>query len=247
MDSIETWYVRASQLGALMSKGRGKVEWGKTAHQSILDAVLFNKYGVEKSLQSKYLDKGIINEPKALRMLVKKMGWDLDPDQLQKNRLFNDYLTGEPDLLVDDERGQFLADVKCSYDAGTFPWMVDLSDLKKHNATYWYQMQAYMLLSGVKRSVLAYCLTDTPSHMINDEVQRRTYKAMVYPDNADRSMDLIEDEIREQTTKQMTFSQIPDSQKIRIFEVQYDPEAIDEITDRIIEARKIYAGIFNTI
>ena len=74
MDKPATWYVRASGLGSLMSKGRGKELWGATSNAMILDAVLYNKYGIEKSIQSKYLDKGIINEPQALRMLVKHLG-----------------------------------------------------------------------------------------------------------------------------------------------------------------------------
>ena len=108
-------------------------------------------------------------------------------------------------------------------------------------------MQAYMFLSGIHKSVLAYCLTDTPPHMINDEVQRRSYKAMVYPENADKGMDLIEDEIREQVTKEMTFNQIPDEKRIRVFKVEYDPQAIDEIIERVKEARTQYNAIFNTI
>ena len=245
MDKPATWYVRASGLGALMSKGRGKELWGATSNAMILEAVLYNKYGIEKSIQSKYLDKGIINEPQALRMLAKYLKLDIDPNEIWKERMFNDYLTGEPDLMIRDQN--LLADVKCSYNATTFPWTSDLSDLKKHNKNYWFQMQAYMFLSGIHKSVLAYCLTDTPPHMINDEAQRRSYKAMVYPENADKGMDLIEDEIREQVTKEMTFNQIPDAKRIRVFEVEYDPQAIDEIIERVKEARTQYNAIFNTI
>ena len=70
---------------------------------------------------------------------------------------------------------------------------------------------------------------------------------MVYPENADKGMDLIEDEIREQVTKEMTFNQIPDEKRIRVFKVEYDSQAIDEIIERVKEARIQYNLIYNTI
>ena len=70
----DNWYVRASSMGALMSKGRGKGnEWGSTAMGVIQEAVLLNKYGIKTQIQSKYLDKGIINEPVALEMFYRAM------------------------------------------------------------------------------------------------------------------------------------------------------------------------------
>ena len=238
------WYARSSQIGLLMTKGRGKEPFGETSKKAILEACLFNKYQVQKTIQSRYLDKGIINENESLEMLNKAMGWDLKLDQIQKERKYNEWITGEPDLVVP---GKILADVKSSYDHSTFPWVADLSDLKKHNKNYWFQMQSYMWLFDFEESYLAYCLTDHPAFQINDEVQRRSWRAMAYPENGDKNMDLIEDEIREQVTRELTYPQIPKEKRIRIFKVQRDNEAIEQIKERVEEARLIYQSIYNTI
>ena len=234
----DNWYVRASSVGALMTKGRGKDNpWGATALTTIQDAVLRNKYGLENKVYSKYMDKGIMNEPQALQMLIKKKGWkNID---LGKSRLFNDWCTGEPDLHHDF----ILADVKCSFSASTFPWL----DTELKNKDYIYQMQTYMWLAGVDISYLAYCLTDTPESMIIEEVQRRVYKEMSYPDNKSKSMEEIEMEIDADVRKEMTFPGVDEDKRVRVFEVKRDDDLIEQIKARVIEARNRYDEIYNLI
>lgn len=234
----DNWYVRASSIGALMTKGRGKDNpWGATALTTIQDAVLRNKYGLENKVYSKYMDKGIMNEPQALQMLIKKKGWkNID---LGKSRLFNDYVTGEPDLHHDF----ILADVKCSFSASTFPWL----DTELKNKDYIFQMQTYMWLAGLDVSYLAYCLTDTPESMIIEEVQRRVYKEMSYPDNKSKSMEEIEIEIDADVRKEMTFPGVDEDKRVRVFEVKRDDELIEQIKARVIEARNRYDEIYNLI
>tara|TARA_R110000772_G_scaffold11971_5_gene37043 strand:+ start:2505 stop:3227 length:723 start_codon:yes stop_codon:yes gene_type:complete len=234
----DNWYVRASSMGALMTGGRGKDNpWGATALTTIQDAVLRNKYGLENKVYSKYMDKGIMNEPQALQMLIKKMGWtNID---LGKSRLFNDYVTGEPDLHHDF----ILADVKCSFSASTFPWL----DTELKNKDYIYQMQTYMWLSGIKTSYLAYCLTDAPESMIMEEVQRRVYKEMSYPDNKSKSMDEVESEVYISVKKEMTYPGVIAEKRCKVFEVEYDEEIVEKIRLRVVEAREKYDQIYNII
>ena len=242
----ENWYVRSSSLGDLMSKGRGK-EFGATAMKVIQDAVLLNKYGIKTQIQSKYLDKGIINEPEALKMFARKFNLHYE-DSDSKKRLFNDYMTGEPDIykVYTDDSGnthEILGDVKCSFSASTFPFLHD-GDLKSLNKSYYFQMMSYMWLTNCHESYLAYCLTDTPDYMMEDEVQRRTYKAMVYPENSSKDMSEIEDEVRSQVHNEMKVSHMPEKSRIRVFKVEYDQDAVDEIQERIIKARKLYDELF---
>ncbi len=240
----DNWYVRASSMGALMSKGRGKGnEWGSTAMGVIQEAVLLNKYGIKTQIQSKYLDKGIINEPVALEMFYRAMDIDVkSTDQNAKTRRFNDYITGEPDIYIDG----VLGDVKCSFNASTFPFLHD-GDLKSLNKSYHFQMQSYMYLFDCSESYLAYCLTDTPDHMIEDDVQRRTFKAMTYPENAHKDMSQIEDEIRDQVNKEMRFNHIPEKSRIRMYKIDRDLDEIELIKARVIEARKKYDEIYELL
>ena len=242
----DNWYVRASSMGALMSKGRGKGnEWGETSLGVIRDAVLLNKYGVKTQIVSKYLDKGIINEPQAIEMMMNQMKWtpEVEHGHMKKTRLFNDYVTGEPDLYFSNGDEMILGDVKCSFSASTFPLFHE-GDLMGLNKGYYFQMMTYMFLCDVKKSYLSYCLTDTPAHIINDEVQRRTWKAMSYPENHEKSMDDIEQELSLDIQKEMTFSQIPESSRVRTFVIEYDEEVIEQIKNRVIQAREKYDEIY---
>tara|TARA_R110000765_G_scaffold43287_1_gene90802 strand:- start:119 stop:370 length:252 start_codon:yes stop_codon:yes gene_type:complete len=83
--------------------------------------------------------------------------------------------------------------------------------------------------------------------MIEDDVQRRTFKAMTYPENADKDMSQIEDEIREQVNKEMRFNHIPEKTRIKMFTIQQDMEEIETIKARVIEARKKYDEIYEIL
>lgn len=78
------WLVRASQVGGLMTKGRGGSEWGATAMKIIQDAVLFNEFGIDKHVTSKHIEKGIINEADSLEMIKRVTGWEIDLDKPKK-------------------------------------------------------------------------------------------------------------------------------------------------------------------
>jgi len=240
MGKSSSWYARASQMGLLMSKGKSKGElFGAVADKVIRNAVLYNKHGIEEDISSKYTKKGIINEPIALKMIMKSKGWkDMD---LNKTRLFNDYVTGEPDLW---DKG-ILADVKCSFNAHTFFEKVPLKELKDKN--YIMQMQCYMWLCDVDVSYLAYCLTDHPQSLVMKEIQHKTYDELDMPHNYDKDMSEVEELVSERIEKQSQFSHIPEEKRIKIFTVRRDESQIETIKQRVIEARERYDHFYNLI
>ena len=242
----DNFYVRASSIGNLMKTGRSKKDlFGKTAYDTILAEALLNKRGWQEEITGSPLEKGIYNEDEALDMLCKNRGWKVPHREIPKERYFNDYITGEPDLCIKDL--EILADVKNSHTPKTFPWLVDCSDLKKHNDTYWWQLQGYMWLTGIHTSYLAYCLTDFPEHMISSKVQSELYKAYGKPEARTQDMSEIEDKVESKIRKQMTFPQWESHEKIRVFKVELDTEAIEELKNRIVEARLIYDTIYKSI
>ncbi len=242
----DNYFVRASSIGALMTSGRGKNDlFGKTAFDTILSAALLNKRGYQEEITGSPLEKGIYNEDEALDMLCENKGWEVPHREIQKERMYNEYITGEPDLCIKDL--DILADVKNSHTPKSFPWLVDTSDLKKHHKGYWWQLQAYMWLSGIHTSYLAYCLTDFPEHMISSKVQSELYRAYGKPEARTQDMSEIEDEVDSRIRKQMTFNQWKTQEKIRVFTVQLDTQAIEELKTRIVEARKIYDTIYKSI
>lgn len=243
------WYVRASSMGALMSKGQKGELFGATAREVISDAIRFNRDGTEKDLSGvKYLRKGIQNESQALELFLNNKGVKFEKDDsgfviTNKLRRFNDYVTGEPDWC--DEN--ILADVKCSWSASSFPDVLKKpsDDLKKINKDYWFQMQCYMWLCDRETSFLAYCLTDTSDDLFEKEVYFRTLDKNGQHESHDKSMSEVEDEVRQRLEKSHRFSQVKN--RIRVFQVDRDEEAIEEMKKRVEEAREKYDEFYHKV
>lgn len=152
---LENYLFRASQVGKLMTKSRSKTEALSKTTQSYLEELFKVEYfGKYIEIKSKYLEKGKIMEDEAIRMLGR-----LDLKSYKKNtkRFYNDYITGEPDVITDDT----IIDIKCSWSYASFP----LLDTEIKNKDYWWQLQSYMWLTGKRKAELVYCLLDTPEEL----------------------------------------------------------------------------------
>src|SRR5690606_8548337 len=83
------------------------------------------------------------------------ISWLDIPFALKNEKYFeDDYFTGSPDLILEDE----VIDIKCSYDCFTFP----LFDTELPTKDYFYQVQVYMHLTGKKKARVVYLLLNTP-------------------------------------------------------------------------------------
>ena len=235
----KTMIARASQIGKFMTNDRSGKQMGQTAIKEVQKMVLFDKYGIEDDITSKYLDKGIQNEKQAILMAQEVLGWfDVDPEK-PKFRYVNDYITGEPD--IDTE--MILGDVKCSWDGTTFPWF----EKECPNTAYYYQMQAYMWLSDREKAHLVYCLTNMPEQMIMDEVNRAVWRALPNPKYAEKSQMEIEAEMEEHVRSQWIFDHIPLEKRVKRFEIERSEETIEAMKIRIDQVRELYAKLYETI
>ena len=235
------YIVRASSVGALMAKGRAKgVEWGETALNEIKKAVLFNKYGIRDEINSKYIEKGIYNEMESILTASRVLDWNFDV-MAPKQRFVNEWVTGEPDIWRTNP--ELLGDVKSSWDATTFPFM----DSELKNKTYDYQMQTYIWLTGAKQCELCYVLTNTPEHIINDQIQRLMYKISARPENAMRDLSEIELEAEQMIKGNAIFDQIPIQKRVKRFIIERNDEMIEDIKQRVESAREIYDTIYQSI
>lgn len=235
------YIVRASSVGPLMAKGRAKgVEWGETALNEIKKAVLFNKYGIRDEINSKYIEKGIYNEMESILTASRVLDWNFDV-MAPKQRFVNEWVTGEPDIWRANP--ELLGDVKSSWDATTFPFM----DSELKNKTYDYQMQTYIWLTGAKQCELCYVLTNTPKHIINDQIQRLMYKISARPENAMRDLSEIELEAEQMIKGNAIFDQIPIQKRVKRFIIERNDEMIEDIKQRVESAREIYDTIYKSI
>jgi hypothetical protein len=205
-----------------MTNARSKSEvLSKTCKSYLKELAIEEMYGIKKEFSSRYTDKGIAVERNSIDLiqLVSDYGF------MYKNEehFENDYLTGTPDVNTDN----ILLDVKSSYDASTFPWFEE----EIPNKDYYYQLQGYMALCNKRKSVLAYCLVNTPYQIVEDEVRRAHWKEHLIDEN---------EELRADVEARHNFDHIPPEKRIKTFEVRYDKEVIKAIYERIKECRKYY-------
>jgi len=224
---MNTFKVRCSALGKVMTSPRSKSEiLSQTAKTYVEEQVLQAKYGIVKTFNSRYTDKGNLVEDESIKLASDV----LDLGFLYKNdeHFSNDWVMGTPDVNTDT----ILLDVKSSWDATTFPFFATEIPTKD----YFYQLQGYMWLTGKQKSLLVYCLVNTPLDMVQDEIRRAHWNANLL----EESLDLIAE-----VQKRHNFDHIPDNRRVKVFEVERDDEVIEQIKERVELCREYYETLYN--
>lgn len=187
---------RASALGQIMTNARSKNEnLSQTAKSYLEDWYKEQIYGVKKQIKSKYIQKGLALEDQAIEFYSVAM----EKDFMIKNldHFEDDFFTGTPDCMHEG----IVYDFKTSWDCFTFPLFDQEPDMG-----YYYQLQVYMHLTGLKKAKLVYTLQDTPEFL--------TYEEPV------------------------SYAHVDDCYRIKQFQIEFDPEVIENAKNKIIECRK---------
>ena len=152
--------IRASASGKIMTNSRSKSELLSETTKTYVKEWLIEKiYGFRKEIKSKYLTKGLKLEDTAIDKAIE---WLDLPFTIKNEKFFeDDFFCGTPDLIVDN----VVYDIKCSWDAFTFP----LFETEIPNKDYFYQLQVYMHLTGCKKAVLTYVLLNTPEELTYED------------------------------------------------------------------------------
>lgn len=206
--------IRASACGKIMgSRGLGK--GGETYCRNWLKGQLLNR---QAEIKSKYLDKGNIMEDESLDAIAKHLGLGM----LIKNekQFENDYFTGMPDALPKP----YVVDAKNSWSWETFPYV----DVEVPDKDYYWQGQCYMALTKKKQFKLVYTLLDTPQHLIEREAR---YYCL------NNGWGELDQDILEQFIKKMTYSDIPEEKRIKVFDIARNDADISAIETRVLECR----------
>lgn len=217
---------RCSSLGLLMTNKQGKKdtktidELSDTAKGELIKIYIEAVYGRKKEIKSKYLEKGTDVEDDSITLLARiKDTW------LAKNkeRRSNEFITGEPDLLKP------LRDIKSCWDLHTF---FD-AKTKPLDKRYEWQIRGYCELFDEPEGTVAFCLTDTPLGLIEDEKRKLFYRMNVPTmENPDYM------EACEALEKEMTFGDIPMVDRIHEITVKRSPELINMAYERIVLCRE---------
>jgi hypothetical protein len=149
MQKIPKFKIRASASGTLLTNPKVKTELISQSVKSYAQEWLKERiYGFKKDVKSKYLDKGLSQENKAIDKAIE---WLDLPFAIKNDKFFeNEFFCGTPDLILED----LIIDIKCSWDCFTFP----LFEKEIPTKDYYYQLQVYMELTGIKKAKLVYIL-----------------------------------------------------------------------------------------
>lgn len=224
---FDDYKFHCSSLGYLMTNPRSKKETlSVTTKNYLLDVYIERVYKRTKDIQNRFMEKGLYAEEDSINLASKHY-----KKLLIKNKKFlkNDYICGIPDVHLGDTA---VLDVKTSWDI----WSFMRSDGKDKN--YYWQLQGYMALTGRKKADLAYCLVDTPEHIVVSEKNRLAWRLGIM--DASKEMAELEDEVDNNLhySKDMSKYPIPEGKRIKIFSFDFDPEGYEKLKVRIVEARK---------
>jgi hypothetical protein len=232
MDFSKT-LIRSSAMGYLFTEPQAKADkdagnLSKTAKTYLIDEYIRVKYGRERDVVTKQMQKGIEARNLAIEML------SIHQDRfLQKNeqRLSNSFITGLPDVFEGEtiETCHFLWDIKTSWSLWTF--LGNVPD--KLDNGYYLQLQAYMWLTGCQESAIAYVLADAPQNLIEAEKKKLLYQMNVVTDQAPEYL-----EAAAGIELNMIYPDIPNDEKILIFPVKRDEEIIEKMKQKVGKARE---------
>lgn len=183
-------------------------------------------YSIYEEISGKEIDKGLICEQDVLEILGDFLGVFLVKNE---TTFSNGFIRGTPDSFIGDM--EIVVDAKASWNLRTFR----NAELSK---TYEWQLHSYMWLTGAKRALLGYGLVNTPEHLIQDEVRKKSWSKGLISDTSDEYQQM-EDQIR----LNMSFDRIPIKNRLKLFWIDRDEKKIEQIETRVKMARKELAKI----
>jgi len=147
-----------SSLGKLMIESRTKSEVLSETTKSYIRAVAKQDfYGYNVDLNNKYINKGNLQENDSIALFNSVMFSNYSKNT---ERLNNEWLTGEADIVADDQ----IIDIKTSWSLETFP----ATSEEGINKLYEWQLRAYMMLYDKNYASLVYCMVSTHPSLLNE-------------------------------------------------------------------------------
>ena len=212
---------RASSFSKLM----GKKGLGKTGETYISEYLSEKIKGCRKEFSSKYTEKGTTQENESIALVNRVSGTN---NVKNEKHFTHAYCTGTPDILPDKE----VIDIKTNWDFFTFDAVDNTPEI---NPVYYYQLMAYMMITGRMKAKLKYCLVDTPEKLIESEITHLKWK-----ENAGEDLSPLQ--IANVISKH-TYDDLPDAARVIDFEVSYDEDVVELMHKRVDEARVIFNNL----
>lgn len=221
--------IRCSSLGYIMTEPRSKSEsLSETCKGHLADVMVAAKYGRVKEIETRYTTKGLMVEEDSITLYSR-----ITKQFFKKNekQLHNEWITGTPDLYEGEGIGAatVVHDIKSSWDIFTF--------FRQHeqalNKQYYWQMQGYMMLTGAQEARLAYCLINTPTILLMDEMRNLAYKMGAATEETPEYIKACKE-----LEKNAIYDDIPLNERCIIQTITRDDAAIERIKKRVEECRE---------
>lgn len=246
---IDKLLFRCHSIGDLMGvKGLGETG-KKRARYTYVEA----KYGRRKSVKSKYFDKGIACEPLSFELTKSVLGLDLVKNHERKE---NEFLTGECD--TESEELNLVADIKNCWDIYTFSDACSKLNTDNEN-----QLRCYMELFDRDNSKLIYTLNNATDELVLKALESESYnhheretpewieveiiKDMIFTTSEFERFINIRglggDELTDRCIE--TFIEIPENDRVFVYDFKRDETRYDLIKSRIKEARAYLKNLYN--
>jgi hypothetical protein len=222
---------RCSGVHALLTEPKTKAEkeiggLSQASKIAVKGLWLFREYGYLEQVKSDCMDKGNECEQDSMELAQTVLGGEFRSRFATKLR--NDYVIGTPDIVLQTD---YVEDIKTSWNLRTFS-SAELSP------QYYTQAQCYLWLTGKRNYRLIYCLVPTPQHLVEKEKNKLAWSFGNDYENKDyiaqceqiqKNSDLIND--------------IPNEDKVKVFEFTFDEEFIENLKLKINNAREFYKTI----
>lgn len=178
---------------------------------------------------------GTLSEGKSLEMLSDFDGVEY---KVNKNLIQNRYLKGKIDAYV----GNSIKKAKKVVDIKTVANMQSLLShtLNKKQQDYYWQIMGYLAITGAEVGEICYCCVTYPQEIILEEIRR--YKMRV------SGLSLPKNEIEkaiEQIRNDLTFDEIPPSERIIRIQVERNEQDIKLISEKVKMCRE-WLNYFDT-
>ena len=155
-----------SALGKLMTQPKSKSEiLSETAKSYIRTKAKEDFFGFTTSITTKPMLKGKDWEEESIALINQVRGTFYVKN---KERFENEFLTGEPDIILDYS----IIDCKTSWSLETWP----ATPGEGINKDYEWQLMAYCWLLNKSHAELIYCMIDTDDTLLNDWDNRFIHK-----------------------------------------------------------------------
>jgi hypothetical protein len=173
-----------------------------------------------EDIKSKYLEKGLHAEEDAITLYSLVTGvFHKKSDEFKEN----DYINGHIDFPTVNNT---IVDTKCNWSIFQFNRVV----ARPINPIYKWQGKGYMWLWEKEKFELAYCLINTPEHLIQAEIKKLEYGFI-------GSQEDFAEAVKELRFNH-TYDDKPNEEKIRIYKFERDPEDEELIKKYVIAARE---------